>query len=215
MPEKSDRNKRHFRYRWIIVPLLLLLVLFDSYRVWVYKTPQEESVKAIYKLPYPAGKKYRCIKGRGVSLLGHRGPAYYSIDFGMPVHSLIVAARKGVVVNIKDNSNVGGWSSKYLPDANRVLINHGDGTLAQYLHLEYKGVLVKVGQKVEQGQPIGYSGNTGESMMPHLHFSVGFRVEGGSVSTIPIAFENMHGQPIIPRNFLSYTSNNAPPASNN
>ncbi len=215
MAKKSLHTGSHFRYRWVIV-LLLFMLSFDAYRVWFYETPEEHSIKALYRLPYPAGQRYRCIKGRGVSLLGHRGDAYYSFDFGMPEHSLVVAARKGIVINTKDDSNVGGWSSKYLPDANRVLIDQGDGTIAQYLHLEYKGVLVEVGQEVEQGQPIGYSGNTGSSLMPHLHFSVGHKTNGGWVSdSIPIAFEDANGWQVIPRNFLSYTSNNAPPVSTN
>ncbi|MBI4832496.1 MAG: hypothetical protein HY801_13300, partial [Candidatus Lindowbacteria bacterium] len=104
-------DKRRSYLRWIIA-LLLLAVAFDAWRVWIYETPDERSTPALYKLPYPEGRRYMCVKGRGVSLLGHRGVAYYSIDFGMPAHSLVVAAREGTVIMVKNDSNVGGWSER-------------------------------------------------------------------------------------------------------
>jgi len=41
-----------------------------------------------------------------------------------------------------------------------------------YAHLRPEGVLVRVGQRVRQGQQIGLSGNTGFTSGPHLHFAV-------------------------------------------
>ena len=63
---------------------------------------------------------------------------------GTPVH----AARDGVVVGTKDDSNRGGSSKKYEWDANFVLIRHSDGTLGHYVHLQKGGVTVKVGDTV-------------------------------------------------------------------
>ena len=53
--------------------------------------------------------------------------------------------------------------------------------MAVYAHLQPGGVLVRTGQRVRRGQPIGLSGNTGFSSGPHLHFVVqvnrGMRLE--------------------------------------
>jgi murein DD-endopeptidase MepM/ murein hydrolase activator NlpD len=207
-PAKPARKTRPLR-RWIVLLLFLGLAVY-AYRLWLYETPEETSVQPLYKLPFPAGERYRCVKGRGVTpLMSHHGPDFYSIDFGMPVHSLIVAARAGVVTRVEIDSNVSGRSKELMWQANRINITHSDGTQTQYVHLEYHGALVNVGDRVEQGQPIGYSGNTGASMMPHLHFSV---ADMEKHETIPFAFEGFYGEPIIPKAFLSYTSYNVSPA---
>ena len=74
--------------------------------------------------------------------------------------------------------------------ANRIVILHKDGTFASYVHLKYKGTLVKVGDQVKRGQKIGYSGNTGQSSGPHLHFVV--RKENDLA--IPVYFKGYKGK---------------------
>ena len=46
------------------------------------------------------------------------------------------------------------------------------GLYTQYVHLNHKGVLVKLGDYVKKGQPIGISGMTGFTTIEHLHFNV-------------------------------------------
>jgi len=76
--------------------------------------------------------------------------------------------------------------SKELPNYGKTtLIDHGLGIYSLYLHLnEFK--LLK-GQEVKAGDIIGFSGNTGYSIEPHLHFSV--KVNGASVD--PLRFIEM------------------------
>ncbi len=52
------------------------------------------------------------------------------------------------------------------------MVRHVDGTVARYIHLKKNGVLVRLGNKVRQGQKIALSGNTGQTGGPHLHFDV-------------------------------------------
>lgn len=53
---------------------------------------------------------------------------------------------------------------------NQVVINHGFSYKTRYAHLSK--IKVKVGQNVKRGEIIGYVGNTGKSVGPHLHYEV-------------------------------------------
>jgi murein DD-endopeptidase MepM/ murein hydrolase activator NlpD len=83
------------------------------------------------------------------------------IDLVEPFASPIYAADDGVV------ALVGVSSSGY---GNYVVIAHSGGLDTLYGHLS--AALVKVGQPVTQGQPIGLEGSTGNSTGPHLHFEL-------------------------------------------
>ena len=98
----------------------------------------------------------------------------HALDFLCRIGTQIFAAQSGKIVWIKDNSKVGGTDrKKYLELGNRIVIKHRFNEYTAYEHLKYKGVAVKIGQKVKKGQLIGYSGNTGWSTIgPHLHFEV-------------------------------------------
>ena len=66
----------------------------------------------------------------------------------------------------------GGFNPSFIDKANTVAIVHDDGTVAEYAHLSPGAELVKLGQRVNAGELLGYSGNTGYSSGPHLHFIV-------------------------------------------
>ena len=52
---------------------------------------------------------------------------------------------------------------------NHVVIDHGNGEFCLLCHFQQGSVSVAEGQKVEQGQPIGRLGNSGDSSSPHIH----------------------------------------------
>jgi murein DD-endopeptidase MepM/ murein hydrolase activator NlpD len=140
-----------------------------------------------YVLPYPSGQSFPVSQGFH-GKYSHTGGDCYSIDFKMPEGSPVHAARAGTVVGAKDDSNIGGGNKKYEWDANFILIRHSDGTFGHYVHLQKAGVKVKVGDTVTAGQLIGYSGNTGHSTGPHLHFAVFKAQSGKQRETIPVKF---------------------------
>lgn len=88
---------------------------------------------------------------------------YNGVDYGAPVGTPIRAAAGGRVIT----SRAGGWNGGY---GNFVVIEHSNGTQTLYAHNSRN--IVWQGQSVVQGQVIGYSGNTGRSTGPHLHFEV-------------------------------------------
>jgi murein DD-endopeptidase MepM/ murein hydrolase activator NlpD len=106
-------------------------------------------------------------------------------DFAVKSGTAVVAAHGGTVV--KAGGNGAGDGPAY---GNAVVIKHGNGTFSQYAHLSK--VDVKVGQIVKTGQRIAFSGNTGNSSGPHLHFEIRTTASYGS-SVDPVAFLRTKG----------------------
>ena len=125
-----------------------------------------------YTLPFLKGKRYKTLQGQNTNFTHKGNFSKYAIDFKMKVGETVCAIRDGLVVNVKEDSNIGGGLRKYLKYANYIVVAHNDGTYAQYVHLKKEGAIAKIGDTVKQGEPIGYSGNTGFSTQPHLHFAV-------------------------------------------
>ena len=115
----------------------------------------------------------------------HQGK--FAWDFVMDEGTKICASREGVVVQVKEDSNIGGPDVSFMKHANRITVLHPDGSYADYVHLQQHGAIVSHGDQVVNGQIIGYSGNTGWSTKPHLHFQVYHAVKFG-IETIPIKF---------------------------
>lgn len=105
----------------------------------------------------------------------------HALDFAADVGTVVQAARAGTVMQVASGFDRSGLDAKYTGRANFIRIVHEDGTMALYAHLDTNGVHVRPGQRVQAGQQIGLSGNTGYSTGPHLHFVVqanrGMRLE--------------------------------------
>ncbi|AHC16814.1 M23 family metallopeptidase [Salinispira pacifica] len=151
----------------------------------------------LYTFPYTHGSKHRITQGFN-GRFTHMDDNRYAVDFDLEVGTPVVAARSGLVVEVKEDSNIGGRSVNYGRHGNYILIMHEDGTFGNYVHLKQNGALVEVGQEVEQGEQIGLSGNTGRSSGPHLHFDVRIPLENGRMQSIPIRFRGRDGEPIQP-----------------
>ena len=85
---------------------------------------------------------------------GHDG-----VDFGASCGTPVSAAQSGTVVAVEYHHASG----------NRVKIDHGNGVVTGYYHLQ--GFNTSVGATVAQGDTIGYVGSTGRSTGCHLHFA--------------------------------------------
>jgi murein DD-endopeptidase MepM/ murein hydrolase activator NlpD len=117
----------------------------------------------------------------------HQGIHRYSFDFELPIGTPVLAARDGVVFQVQDGYGEGdaGVSGER---GNVVVIWHADGTFGLYGHLR-EGVCAREGEAVRAGDFLGWSGNSGYTTGPHLHFGVGIAAgESGEIETLPILF---------------------------
>lgn len=99
---------------------------------------------------------------KGIDLVGKNGLDY------------IIAVDEGVVTISKYSLSAGYY----------VQIKHNNGYTTRYLHMKKGSLKVKKGDKVTQGQVLGYMGNTGNSDGAHLHFDV----HNGKNYVDPISF---------------------------
>ncbi|MBL0389220.1 peptidoglycan DD-metalloendopeptidase family protein [Tumebacillus sp. ITR2] len=102
------------------------------------------------------------------------GEFHKGIDIGAPVGTPITAVADGTVWQAGTASGFGHW----------IVILHDNGVMSVYGHMFSSGVYVSAGQRVQQGQVIGATGNDGESTGPHLHFAIANGVSGGRMNYI-------------------------------
>lgn len=140
-----------------------------------------------YELPFQKGKRYKIIQSFGGKFSHNKSYSKYAIDFGLPIGDTITAARRGKVYFVKEDSKEHCRTIKCIDMANKIYIIHDDGTMAHYVHLDFEGALVEVGDTVEANQPIGISGMTGFTTIPHLHFVL---YKARSIS-IPFTFKGI------------------------
>lgn len=129
---------------------------------------------------YMATPKGLPIQGRLTSGYGMRedpregGAEFHSgVDLAAPSGTPVTATAEGVI-------SFAGWSGG---NGNLVVIEHGFGYSTFYAH--NKSLAVKVGSRVKRGDTVAYSGSTGNSTGPHVHYEVWHK-----------------GKPINPRQFI-------------
>ncbi len=103
------------------------------------------------------------------------------LDFSLPKGTPVYSTGDGVIKHTRRSP--GGYG-------NHVDIDHGFGYSTRYAHLsEFK---VKKGQKVKRGELIGYSGNSGKSTAPHLHYEV--RLDGKAKNPVHFFYKNINAE---------------------
>jgi len=146
----------------------------------IIKDPVEQIV---YEGTKPAPPKigtgtYQKPTSRGyiTSNFGSRSLGYHNgIDIGIPSGTDVVAADGGIVT-------YSGYKGTY---GKLVIIDHGANKETRYAH--NSKLLVSSGEKVHKGQLIAYSGNTGRSTGPHLHFEI-----------------RINNNPVNPKKYVNY-----------
>ncbi len=151
-----------------------------------------------YRLPFDT-RTPRFVGQANGGPYSHADPwSFHAFDFIMPIGTPIVAARRGSVVRVVD-----GYTRCCLPReegyaANEVMVLHKDGSFASYVHLK-PGIPVEEGDHLQPGDLVGYSGHTGYSRYPHLHFVVSIRDSRTTQRSIPIEFKVGKGKTRVPQ----------------
>jgi hypothetical protein len=143
-----------------------------------------------YVLPYPVGESYRVNLSHCSGSYHSWGlPDAFAIDFAMDVGTHVTASRAGTVVYVEESG------IDYDFPNNLVIVDHGDGTFAAYMHLTENGALVDVDEVVESGDTLGLSGVTGLAGYPHLHFVVIEEDWSWPYFSAPTTFSNTAANP--------------------
>jgi murein DD-endopeptidase MepM/ murein hydrolase activator NlpD len=146
---------------------------------------------SLYQLPFPAGRSYELFQGYCPPdpRWGHNG--WLAYDFDLAIGDTIVASRAGTVIFVEQR-----WpdSDRVCGHENAVYVLHADGTVLAYVHLTTNGALVRSGDPVAAGQPIGRSGDSGCSSGPHLHVALfRDRTSYTKENTLPLNYHDADG----------------------
>ena len=142
------------------------------------------------ELQIPFRGRFRVSQGFDGAYSHHFPGNRYAIDMPMPEGTPVLAAKSGVVLDMK--MYFAGHSNDPADRArtNFIRLLHPDGTMTVYVHLRTASARVSIGQSVATGEMIAESGNTGYSSGPHLHFAVQ-RNDGKRLVAIPFHFNGV------------------------
>ena len=138
---------------------------------------ERESVKLMYKITELSGQKLDNPEATGdfrypvkARITSPFGPRRHPIFGVRSMHSGIdLAAPRGTPIKASEGGLViySGWYGGY---GRVVIVDHSKGFSTLYAHMDK--ISVKVGDRVRQGQTVGYEGATGYATGPHLHFEL-------------------------------------------
>lgn len=128
------------------------------------------------------------IDARGRSFRGKGAKNEDYFGFG----SEVLAPADGEVIEVRDDfpdNEPNAPYRQYLGKGNRIVIRHADGIHSFITHLKSESAMVKVGQRVAEGEAIGRCGNSGFSPVPHIHIVFFRNLPEGWIS-VPARFRD-------------------------
>ena len=156
----------------------------ETRRVYRFVTPEDGIIdyfddegrslkKFLLRKPITEGELRSGFGFRRHPILGY-SKMHTGIDWSNRIGTPILAAGNGTVIKAE-------WDSGY---GRRIEIQHANGYVTTYSHMSGFARNIRPGVRVQQGQVIGYLGNTGLSTGPHLHYEV--MVNGHFVNPLKI-----------------------------
>ena len=105
----------------------------------------------------------------------------------------VIAPGAGKVVQVVDGSFdcEPGEADRSVGAGNMVIIDHENGEYSLLCHFKHDSIIVKVGEKVKQGQKLGQCGNAGNTSQPHIHFNLQDNVISHRAKPLPAQFSKI------------------------
>jgi murein DD-endopeptidase MepM/ murein hydrolase activator NlpD len=169
-----------------------------QYRYTLGSSSAHHDDQAIYLPPFAKDSTFQISQAFAGTFSHTDKQNYYAVDIAMPENTPVHAARAGKVMELNNDYFNSGTKQAYKSRANSVRILHKDGSMSVYAHLALEKANVYPGLEIKAGQLIAYSGNTGYSSGPHLHFSVQVN-KGMKLVSVPFKFmgeDNISTKPI-------------------
>jgi murein DD-endopeptidase MepM/ murein hydrolase activator NlpD len=167
--------------------------------IWLPGDPEasHQPLRA-YRAPFAIANAYPISQAFPSGQTHDTPDSYYAVDIAMPVGTGIYAAREGIVFEVASDNFRGGLDiGRDAAAANIVRILHDDGSHAVYAHLNWNSIRVRPGDRVQRGEYIADSGNTGFTSGPHLHFAVMVN-RGMRLVSVPVFFEGPNAAALEP-----------------
>ncbi|BBA84789.1 peptidoglycan DD-metalloendopeptidase family protein [endosymbiont of Pachyrhynchus infernalis] len=154
------------KFKIDINKLICIKVINKNKKIYIYKKLNDKYY--IFNInnkfmKFPTKKRFKITSKFNLNRLNPITNKIYphkGIDIAMPIGTPILSVSNGIIKDISKD-NISG---------NYIVIKHNNRCITKYMHL--KKCIVKKGQKINLGQCIGYSGNSGRSTGPHLHFEI-------------------------------------------
>lgn len=164
-------------------------------RVAVYKPDGSSMRKAFSRNPLPVTRITSRFNPNRLHPIFKTVRPHRGVDYG---------AATGTPVQVTGDGQV-AFAGRQGGYGNVVIIDHGRGNRTLYAHLSRFAPKMRVGQRVNQGQVIGYVGSTGWATGPHLHYE--FQVNGQTKDPLTVALPNAQPLPdAYRRHFVTQTS---------
>ncbi len=139
---------------------------------------------------HPLGGQGILTQGNGGQT--HQGRMYYAYDLASPIGTPVYAMQSGQVIGLYDRYPDTGGGPDKSNKFNYVYLEHDDGFRSVYAHLQEgfrNEITLAIGDRVERGDLIGFSGNSGWSGGPHLHVELQQPGESPKRFTTTVPFE--------------------------
>jgi murein DD-endopeptidase MepM/ murein hydrolase activator NlpD len=157
----AEKAALETRLREAEIRLLELRGIQEAAEAWAAQQAAQQAAEQAAAQRSAARGAFAPTTGRITSCYGSRwGTLHAGIDIAAPIGTPVISPADGVVLQAGAASGFGL----------AVAVQHGDGTITVYGHINQH--FVSVGQAVAAGQQIAEVGNRGQSSGPHLHFEV-------------------------------------------
>ncbi|WP_186762750.1 M23 family metallopeptidase [Lentzea tibetensis] len=139
----------------------LTMIAAAAMSLSLLSAPAEAAPASPFSLPYQPGTTHLVTQGFGGSSHNSGPYTWHGVDFAMASGTPVLTTMPGTV---HSSTLSQGWG-------HTIVIKHYGDVCSRYAHLSRR-VHPPVGGQVGRGALIGYSGNTGNSTGPHLHFQI-------------------------------------------